>query len=170
MNKHFSHLTPICVKELTGYHTSFVMHFKTYICVNFILLTKGMKSIPPNHDFWTRITSLFWYQISPVILCMQYSVISTRITCLFGSQPSSVFFCIQNSVIWCGIISLYWSQTSPVDLRMQNIVHSIRITILYGSQPSPVAFACKTVTFGPEQQVSMGPRPRQSFCACKKRA
>ena len=46
-NKHFSHLTPICVKERTGHHTSFVMHFKPYICVNFTLLTKGMKSIPP---------------------------------------------------------------------------------------------------------------------------
>ena len=45
---------------------------------------------------------------------------------------------------------------------MQNSVIS---TSLYGSQPSPVVFAPKTATFGPELQVSMGPRPLLSFCA-----
>ena len=39
-----------------------------------------------------RITNLYWSQTSPVVLCMQYSVISTRITCLYGSQPLSVVF------------------------------------------------------------------------------
>ena len=42
----------------------------------------------------------------------------------------------------------------------------IRITSLYGPQPSPVVFGCITVTFGPEQQVCMGPRHDLSFCAC----
>ena len=46
-------------------------------------------------------------------------------------------------------------------------VISTRITSLYGSQPSSVVFACKTATFGPEIQVSMGTRPHLSFCACK---
>ena len=41
---------------------------------------------------------------------------------------------------------------------MKNNVISIRITSLYGSQPSSVVFACKTAPFGPELQVSMGPR------------
>ena len=40
-----------------------------------------------NSDFWTRITSLYGSQITPVVLCIQSSVISTR---LDGSQPSSV--------------------------------------------------------------------------------
>ena len=37
-------------------------------------------------------TNLYWYQTSPVVLCMHNSVISTRITCLYGSQSSSVVF------------------------------------------------------------------------------
>ena len=41
---------------------------------------------------WTRITNLYGSQTSPVVLCMQYSLISTRITCLYGSQPLSVVF------------------------------------------------------------------------------
>ena len=44
---------------------------------------------------------------------------------------------------------------------------STRITSLYGSQIPPVVFACKTTSFGPELQVSMGPSPHLSFCACK---
>ena len=41
---------------------------------------------------WTRITNLYGSQTSPVVLCMQYSVISTRITCLYGSQTLSMVF------------------------------------------------------------------------------
>ena len=33
-----------------------------------------------------------WYQTSPIVLCMQNSVISDRNTCLYGFQPSSVGF------------------------------------------------------------------------------
>ena len=50
---------------------------------------------------------------------------------------------------------------------MQYSVISTRITSLYRSQPSSVVFACKTETFGPELQVSMGTRPHLSFCAWK---
>ena len=50
---------------------------------------------------------------------------------------------------------------------MQNSVISTWITCLYVSQPSSVVFAFKTAHFGPELQVSMGPRPHLSFCACK---
>ena len=50
---------------------------------------------------------------------------------------------------------------------MQYSVISTRNTCLYGSQPSSVVFACKTVNFGAELQVSMDPRPHLSFCACK---
>ena len=38
-----------------------------------------------NGDYWTRITNLYVFQASPVVLSMQYNVISTRITCLYGS-------------------------------------------------------------------------------------
>ena len=50
---------------------------------------------------------------------------------------------------------------------MQNNVIIIRITSLSGSQPSFVVFACKTVTLGPEFQVSMGLSPHLFFLAIK---
>ena len=50
---------------------------------------------------------------------------------------------------------------------MQNGVISTGITSLYGSQRSYAVFAWKTTTFGPELQVSMGPRPHMSFYECK---
>ena len=43
-----------------------------------------------NSVFWSRITSLYGYQTSPVVLGLENSVISIRITGLYGSQPSSV--------------------------------------------------------------------------------
>ena len=115
-----------------------------------------------NNDFWARITSLYRYHTSPIVLCMQNSVISTRITCLYGSQLSFVVFGGKTA----RITSLYWSQTSPVVLCTQNRAISIRITSLHRFQPSSVVFACKRVSFGPGLQVSMGPRPYLSFCAC----
>ena len=38
---------------------------------------------------------------------------------------------------------------------------------VYVSQPSSVVFGCTTATFGPEQQVCMGPRCHLSLCARK---
>ena len=97
---------------------------------------------------------------------MQYSVISTRITCLW--VPTRICgFPIQNSDFWARITSLFGSQASPGIFCMQNSVPSIRITSLHGSQPSRVVFGWKTATFGPEKQVSMGPRHDLSLCECK---
>ena len=42
-----------------------------------------------NGDFWTRATSLYGCQTSPVVLCLQNNV---RITSLYRSQPSPVVF------------------------------------------------------------------------------
>ena len=50
---------------------------------------------------------------------------------------------------------------------IQNSDFSTRIARLYGSQPSSVVFACKTVTLGPELQVSKGPRLHLWFFAFK---
>ena len=81
----------------------------------------------------------------------------TRINCLYGSQTSPVVLCMQNSVISTRITSLHWSQAPPVALWMQNKVISIRNTSLYGSLPSSAVFACQTAALRPELQVSMGP-------------
>ena len=50
---------------------------------------------------------------------------------------------------------------------MQSSVISTRATSLYGYQPTSMVFASKTATFWKKLQVSMGPRPHLSFCACK---
>ena len=47
---------------------------------------------------WTRTTSLYGSQVSPVVLCLQNSVISTRITSLYGAQPSSVVFACKTAI------------------------------------------------------------------------
>ena len=117
-----------------------------------------------NSVLSTRIIRLYWFQTSPVILCMQNGDFSIWIASLYWSQPSS--FCMQNIEFSTRIKNLYGSQTSPVILFLQNSVNSIRITSLYGSQPLSVAFACKTVTFGAELQISMFSRHDLSFCAC----
>ena len=90
-----------------------------------------------NSDFSTRMTSLYGYQPSPVVLCMQNRDFRTRLTILYGSQTSPVVLCLQNSVI---------------------------STSLYGFHTSSVIFGCKTATFGPELQVSMGPSSHLSSC------
>ena len=64
-----------------------------------------------NSDFWTRITNLCGSQTSPVVLCMQYSVISTRIACLYESQPSSVVFACKTA--WLASESLVSMGPSP---------------------------------------------------------
>ena len=120
-----------------------------------------------KRDFWTRKTCLYGSQTSPVVLCRQYSVISTRITTLYEFQPSSVVFYIQNSGFRTNIACLYGSQTYPAILCLKNIVPSIRITSLYGSQPSSMVFACKIADFGRALQVSMGTSPQLSFGAWK---
>ena len=51
-----------------------------------------------NSDFWSRITSLCWSQNSPVVLCMQTTVIIIRFPCLYGSQSSSVLFGYKTAV------------------------------------------------------------------------
>ena len=143
-----------------------------------------------NSDFWTRITNLYGSQTSPVVLCIQYSVISTRITCLYGSQPKSVFFACKTAtfgeelqVSMCHSSHLWFLHTQQRILDqnfksvgvpdficgfcMQNSAFWTRISCLYGSQPSSAVFACQTASFGPELQVTMGPRPHLPFCAIK---
>ena len=144
-----------------------------------------------NSDFWTRITSLYGSQTSPVLLCMQNSDFWTRITSLYGSQTSPVVLCMHYSVIITRIIvsmgpnPYLWFLHAKQRLLDQNnkslwvpdltcrFVHALQRNYhqnycIYGSHPLSVDFAFITATFGAELQVSMGPRPHLSFCACKK--
>ena len=142
-----------------------------------------------NSDFWTGITRVYVSQTWPFVLCKNNSVLSIRNTCLYWSQTSSVVFACKTTWLTTELLvsmvprphlwiltakhrlldqhtSLYRYQTSPVVLCMQNSVISTTITSLYGSLPSTVVFARKTVTFGPDLKVSVGPRHDLSFCAC----
>ena len=90
-------------------------------------------------------SSLYGYQTSPVVLCIQNSVIITRNATFYGFQPSSVVLCVQNSAL------------------------RTKIGCLYGSQPSCVIFGCKTATFGLELQGSVGQKPHLLFLHAKLR-
>ena len=89
-----------------------------------------------------RINSLYWSQTSPVVLCMQNSVISNRITFLHGSQTSPVVLCMLNNVISIRITSLYGSHTSFV---------------IFASKTHLSLCACNSAWLAPELLVSMGP-------------
>ena len=90
-------------------------------------------------------TSLYGYQTSPVISCIQNSVISTTKTTFYGFQLSSVVLCNQNSAL------------------------RTKIACLYGSQPSCVVVGCKTATFGLELLGSDGQTPHLLFLHAKLR-
>ena len=70
-------------------------------CKTACLASELLVSMDPSPHLWflhakQRLldpkTNLYGSQTSPVVLCMQYSLISTRITCLYGPQPLSVVF------------------------------------------------------------------------------
>ena len=141
-----------------------------------------------------QITNLYGSQTSPVVLCMQYSVISTRNTCLYGSQPLSVVFacktacfalewkvCVgssyhlwfsacNKSVISTRITSIYGSQPLMCGFWMQNSDFWTGITSLYVSQTSDQSFcACNTAWLVPELLDSKGPSPYVVFLHAKQR-
>ena len=75
-------------------------------CKTAFLASKLLVSMDPSPHLWflhaksdfrTRIASLYVSQISPAVLCLQCSVISTRTTCLYGSQPFSVVFAFKTA-------------------------------------------------------------------------
>ena len=152
-------------------------HLWFSVCKTACLASESLVSMGPsphlcsciqNSDFWTRITNLYGSQTSPVVLCRQYSVIST---CFYGSQPLSVVFacitttfgpeykslwvpdltcrfCMQNSAFWIRKKSLYGFQIWLIVLCMYSSVLSNRITSLYGSPPSSVVLIAKQRLLG----------------------
>ena len=143
-----------------------------------------------NSVISTWITSLYVSQPSSVVFACQTAHFGPEFQVSMGPSPHLRFlhtkqrvlvqnfkslwvpalicgFCIPNCEFWSEIAYLYGSQNSPVIFCMQNSVPSFRIASLYRSQPSSVVFAWKTATYGPEKQVSMGPRHDLSFCGCK---
>ena len=98
----------------------------------------------------TRMTSLYGFQPSSVVLCMQNSDFRTRFTSLYGSQTSSLVLSTHNCGLSTRIKRLYGFQHSPVVLFIHNSDFRTRITSLCWSKTPPVVFACKTATSGPQ--------------------
>ena len=98
-----------------------------------------------NSDFWIRKTNLYGSQTSPVILCIQSSVISTRITYLYQSQPLSLTFACK---------------TAPFGAELQ---------VCMGPWPHLSFCACKTAWLASELLVSRGPSPHLWFVDAQQR-
>ena len=112
-----------------------------------------------NSVLSTRINRLYWFQPSPVVLCMQKTTLGLELqasvvprndlsfcacttVCLASELLVSMgpiphlWFSHSNSALWTRNTSLYGSQTFPVVLCMQNSKFRTRLTSLYGSQTS----------------------------------
>ena len=98
-----------------------------------------------NSDFWNWITNLYQSQTSPVVLCRQYSVISSRITCLYGSQLLSVIFAFK---------------TAPFGAELQ---------VFMGPRHDLSFCAYKTAWLASELLVSMSPISHVLFLDAKQR-
>ena len=123
----------------------------------------------PNSEFWPRITSLYGSQTSPALVCNQNGVICTRISNLYWFQHSSVVLCLQNSDFMTRLTSLYGSLTSSVVLSAHNSVLSTRINRLYWFQPSPVVLWMQNSVFRTRITSLWGPRPHLWFLHAKQR-
>ena len=98
-----------------------------------------------NSDFWTGITSFYASKTSPVVLCIQYSVIRTTNTCLYGSQPLSFDFVCK---------------TASFGAELQ---------VSMGPRPHLSLCACKTAWLASELLVSMGHSPHLWLLQAKQR-
>ena len=143
-----------------------------------------------NSVICTRISSLYGFQPSSEVLCMQNCDFMTRYTSLYGSQTSSVVLSSHNSVLSTRINRLYWFQLSPVVFCIHNsgfrpkpllvqdptcgfcIENSdfwTRITSLYVPRHVLSFCACTTVCLASEFLVSIGPSPHLLFLLANQR-
>ena len=122
-----------------------------------------------NSVISTRMTRLYRFQPSSVVLCIQNSDLMTTITCVYGSQTSPVIFGKQNRAPSIRITNLYGTQPSSVVLCIQNSHLMTAIACVYGIKTSPVISACKTACLASELLVSMGPSPHLWFLDAKQR-
>ena len=151
-----------------------------YACKTVWLAPELLVSMGPSPQLWfldakqrllDQHTSLYGFQTSPVVLCVQNSVISTWINSLNVSMPTSVVFGMQNSAFWTSYKSLYGCQTSPVGLCMQTAWLSPELLVSMDSSPHLWFCAFKTATLRLNCMcLCMGPRPHLLSSACKQRA
>ena len=115
----------------------------------------------------TSINSFYGFQTSPVILCMQNSVISIRITSLHWSQPTYVVFACKTATLASELqVSIGPSPhlcfcTFTTATFWRELIFSV------GPRPHLWYFSFKTAILAPQLQVSMCPSPHLWFCAFK---
>ena len=138
----------------------------------------------------TRINSLYGSQTSPVVCACKTTRLTSEILVSMGPSlhlwflhsklrlydqnyksllvPHLIYgFLHSKQRLYPQNCNSLWVPALIYGFCMQNCDFRTRIVSLYGSQPSSVVFAFKTATFGSKLQVSMGPRPHLSYCACK---
>ena len=114
------------------------------------------------------MTNLYGSQTSPVVLCMQYSVISTRIICLYGPQALSVVFACKTATFGAKLqVSMdprphlwisdgkqplldknnksLWVSALTCGFWLQNSLFWYRIISLYWSQTSPISLCIQNI-------------------------
>ena len=123
-----------------------------------------------NSDFWSRITSLYRSQASPVVSCMQNSVICTGNTSLYGFQPLSVFFSPSKTAtlgpdlqVCMGPRPHLWFWAHITRCLAQEY------KVYMGSSPHVWFCAFKTASLWPKLHVSIGPSPHVWFLDAKQR-
>ena len=91
----------VCAKQRDLHQNDKSIWVPALICVFFFMQSSDFRTrlqvcICPSPHLWffqaeqrhfDQHPSLYWYQTSPVSVCVQNSVISTRITSLYGFQP-----------------------------------------------------------------------------------
>ena len=92
--------------------------------------------------------------------------LATELLVSVGPSPHLLFLNAKQG-FWVQNYKSLWFPYLTYVFCIQNSDFRTRIAGLYGFQPSSVVFASKTVTLGPELQVSLGPRPHQWFFAFK---
>ena len=121
-----------------------------------------------NNAFWTKITSFYGFQTSPVILCMQNGAISIRISSLqkslgpletSNSDANHVVLHAQNDRWYLGPIETSNSGANHAVLHAQHVS--------MGPRHHLSLFACNTVWLVPELLVSMGLSPHLWFLHAK---
>ena len=119
-------------------------HLRPSACKPVCLASESLVSIGPSphllvlhakQRLWIRITNLYGSQTSPVVLCMQSSMIRNRNTCLYCSQPLSLVFSCK---------------TAPFGAELQ---------VCMGPSLHLSFCACKTAWLTSEILVSRGPSP-----------
>ena len=154
----------------TRYHLSFGA-FKTAWLAPELLVSIGPSHhlwvLHANSDFLTRITSPYGSQTSPVILCMQNSVISTRIANLYWCQPHLRFCAFNTATLAPGWQVYMVSSPHLWFCAYKTATLGPHLQVCMGPRPHLCFWAHITACLAQEHQVYMGSSPRLWFCGCK---